>query len=101
MKFKKEILDFIKFYSKKQKKFNKINNEFEKFEFSSFKKFNLIDSEIEERLFHLLDTILGDQIASYFLFCSNQKGGGILEVGSTKYQIKNLNDLENYFNKEL
>lgn len=51
----------------------------------------------------LLDAILGDEIASYFLFeASNMKDGGkIIETDGKEWPIRSLDDVKAYVQREI
>jgi hypothetical protein len=45
----------------------------------------------------LLDTILGDEIASYFLYeAANMKNGGAIVESTKEYPIRNIEDVRAY-----
>lgn len=57
----------------------------------------MIDIDIEREAVRLLDVVLGDEIASYFLYVINMKdGGSITELDGVEWPIKSVEDVEAY-----
>lgn len=56
------------------------------------------DGQIEGAFVSILDEILGDKLATYFLYeCPSMKAGGaITESDGTRYPIRTIDDLRKY-----
>lgn len=59
--------------------------------------FRAVHPDIEKSVVDMLDEILGDTVASYFLYeCSTMKNGGKIVVGDVTYPIKTIDDVVKY-----
>lgn len=59
---------------------------------------NMIDVKIETSMLKVLDAVLGDEIASYYLneVPFMKDGGHIIETNGVKWLIKSLDDVRAY-----
>jgi len=63
---------------------------------------NAMAPDIENAVVKLLDEVLGDTIASYFLYeCSVMKDGGFVQEGDNDYRIKTIDDLRAYVGRNV
>ena len=58
---------------------------------------NAMDGAIEGAVVALLDEILGDTMATYFLYeCQHMKDGGFIEFEGKRWPIKTIDDVRRY-----
>jgi hypothetical protein len=95
---KKQALEIVKIMHERKEKYEIINRDIYKLmgDFPSYLQF--ADCDFESAVVKLLDIILGDESASYFLYeCSSMPDGGfIIEKNNSKWPIKTFEDLEKY-----
>lgn len=93
------ILDLIQ---GKAKDYFQLNSEIRKLQGDFAAHVQLMDPNIETQLVGLLDSLLGDELASYYLFeASTMKDGGAIfprakAYPELKYRIKTKADMEKY-----
>jgi len=89
-----ELLELIK---TRREKYLKINVALYKLQGDFPTTVQFIDEEVEEALVAILDDILGDEIAGYYLYeASGMQDGGKITVDDREYIIKNIEDVERY-----
>jgi hypothetical protein len=60
-------------------------------------RLSMMPSRLEDEVVKLLDAILGDEVASYFLYeAANMKGGGRILAEGVEYPIKTIGDVKRY-----
>lgn len=80
----------------------KVNKDLQKLQGDFNAHVQLIDIHIETQLVDLLDNILGDELASYYLFeVSSMKEGGLIvprrkRHPTLEYRIKTIKDVKTY-----
>lgn len=93
--------ELIELILKKEEAYNKINRLIEKEQCAAC-GFRCMDGQIEDSVMNLLDSVLGDEIASYFMYeCSMMPNGGMIthEDGKT-WRISSIKDVKDYVNRE-
>lgn len=80
----------------KKKKYWELNKKIAKLQGDFPTHLQIFDDEIGDFTIKLLDEILGDELASYFIYeCQSGNPKFILDKG-VKYPIKTIKDLEKY-----
>ena len=80
-----------------KEKYDKINEEIKKLQPDFSSLVNFVDGKILDKLIKLIDEILGEKLASYFLECQSMKGGGKITIDNREvFSIRNIKDLEFY-----
>lgn len=78
---------------------NRINSEIQTWQKDDFaSRLHSLTPAVENAIISTLDAILGDEIASYYLYeVRNMEGGGkIIESDGVEWPIRDINDVERY-----
>ena len=60
-----------------------------------------MDAAISTEVFSLLDSVLGDEIASYHYFgARNMKEGGLIKANGRDFPIRSIRDVREYVNAQ-
>jgi len=84
----------------KHEEYWKINNDLKKLNPDFPPYIQNIDIAIEHTIINLLDEIIGDKIASYYLYeVPVMKDGGKCYENDVEYPIRTINDVRKYVNR--
>ena len=97
----KQALALIAFIDKRRDQYQKVNDVIRKLQRDFPTHLHAIDPECFQFIVDLLDKILGDGLASYFLFECVGEDGGCITVDGVEYKIRNVKDIEIYLNMNL
>ena len=93
-----QALSLVDAMAKANKRYRDLNNQIKKVQGSDFPTYiPYCDERIENETVKLLDVILGDEIASYFLYeCPSMPEGGRMIVKGKEWRIKTISDVAKY-----
>lgn len=99
---KEQALKLLEIIHKKTQEYYVLNLQVKKVQNADFPTYiQFMDDKTETEVVLLLDEVLGDKIATYFLYeCGYlEKNGKITEADSTVYPIKTIEDVRKYVNR--
>lgn len=97
-----KALNLVEVIQTKTKAYYEVNRNLRQLQGDFAAHIQLMDVQVETHLVDFLDTILGDELASYYLFevQSMKNGGSIFPKAKShptlEYKIKTVKDLEKY-----
>ena len=97
---KEQAIALLETIAIRKKKYSDINKRLRNLQGDFPTQIQAVDIGIESDTVALLDVILGDEIASYYLYESQDEEGGFIEKNYVMYHIKNLDDVRNYVFRE-
>ena len=95
----KQALAVIDVIEARRAEYQMVNDSLRKLQGDFPTQLPVIDSNCFHSIVDLLDKILGDELASYFLFECVGADGGCITVDGVEYRIKNIKDIETYLNR--
>lgn len=94
---KEKAIELIALIEKMDAEYRKINGAMALVQGDFHSNIEIMNHNIYSAVASLLDEILGDETASYYLFeCLNMKGGGSVYEDGKKYPLRNIEDLRAY-----
>lgn len=96
MTLQQQAISAMRVIIERRDAYEKINEDIRKLQPDFPQRVQCADSVIEAAFVDLLDEILGDTLASYFLYEMPKDGGLIQHKDGTEYRIKTLEDLLKY-----
>lgn len=100
MKTKQEALKVLNMLRVKQKQYKAINLDISILQPTFPTYLQLIESELESAVVRVLDDILGDKIASYWLYDIASVDGGFIKIDNKEYTIKTFKDVIEFVNRK-
>lgn len=98
---KEQAISLLNTLDKRKKKYDKINKSIRELQGDFPTYAQDIDTEIEAGLVKLLDAILENEVASYYLHeCQTMNGGGEIKENGKRYPIRNIDDVRKYVFRE-
>lgn len=95
-----QAIKLIELIEKKDKEYRKVNALIHKLQGDFSCHIEIMNEKIHSEVIQLIDNILGDTIASYYLYECSGQGGSVTEHDGTEYKIKTLNDVRNYVGRD-
>lgn len=98
----RKALNMLNVLQKRTEEYNKVNSTLRMLQGDFSACIQLLDVKVETTLIDMLDAILGDELATYFLYeTSSMKDGGAIfpkakKHPKLKYKIKTISDVEKY-----
>lgn len=91
-------IELIALIEKKEAEYRKVNDEMRRIQGDFSSHIEVMNEGVFSGVVNLLDEIIGDELASYYLFeCRNMKdGGAIHDVDGVVYKIRNIDDVKAY-----
>ena len=88
-------LKLLALIDERQDRYRKLNKQIVELQGDFYTHLQFIDRDLEVEVVGLLDQILGDTIASYYLYdlLANPRKGRVLEADGKEYPIRNVNDV--------
>lgn len=97
---KEKALVLLELIATKDKEYDVVNDMLTKIQGDFPTHVNYCDMAIEDKLVRLLNDILGDDIASYFLYeARGMPNGGMIVEDGIEYPIKTIEDVMAYVNR--
>lgn len=94
---KARAIELISLIEKKDAEYQKVNTTMREIQGDFSSHIEIINTDIYSGITDLLDEILGDELASYYLFeCSTMKEGGAIVENKKEYKLRNIEDLKAY-----
>lgn len=101
MKTKQLALEVLEVIYNRRKQYDALNSKIRKIQTDFPNYIQDIDIEVEAIVVKLLDYILGDEIASYWLYeASDMKNGGMIVICEKEYPIKTFEDVIKFVNRK-
>lgn len=96
MKKTKELaLDLLNEIRNKEAAYRKINKQIKAIQGDFAFYMHITDPSLEDKIINLLDEILGDELASYFIYDCGRESG-MIEAFGHKFPIRNIDDVKKY-----
>lgn len=91
-----KALHLLEIYEKRGLLYDDLNQKIRDVQGDFYTDLQCIDEEVGSAMMGLIDSILGEELGSYYLYeCS--KNGKII-VSGKEYPIRNIDDIRNYLN---
>lgn len=91
-----KALDLLRLLVLKQDDYDNINKQIRTIQGNDFPTtIRSIDLALEDYVVNLLDSVLGDNIASYWIYeCQHMKNGGSITENNIEWKITNIDSVE-------
>lgn len=98
-KLQEKALDTLSVIEKQRKKYEEVNDQLRKISQDFPPYVEAFDHDSFSSVVDLLDEILGDELASYYLFDAPVSGNGAIFIDDKEYPINSIEDIKKYLNR--
>lgn len=95
-----QAINLIELIEKKDEEYQELNRYLHELQGDFYSHIEIMNEKIHSEVVSLIDNILGDTIASYYLYECPSTGGCITEHDGTEYTIRTIDDVRAYVGRD-
>lgn len=95
----KQALGLLRIWEARREAYHKVNAQWRELQGDFPSLVQMVDVKIESAIVAMLDAILGDELASYYLYevhSMRHRKGGLIVVDGVEHKLRSVDDVERY-----